>query len=133
MRGPAVGGATPVARGRTLFTRQQFAWLKWFGNIVVRTGLEPDYTVHGIGGGGYHDDSDSRTFLAQPSRYRETIFVWQTDIEQHERWTIALHELPKGGATANAVQQFRPLLDQLVGAAGRFGIACIAVSRRRLS
>jgi hypothetical protein len=81
-----------------LYPRQQLAWIKWFGNIVVCTRLEPDYAVDRIGGGGHHNDTDSCTALAQPSRQCETVFARQTDIEQHQRWTVPLHEFPQSRA-----------------------------------
>ena len=53
-----------------------------------------------VSGDSHHNDTDSRTALAQPPCYGEAILIWQTDIEQYERWTIALHELPQSSASA---------------------------------
>src|SRR5262249_781950 len=81
-----------------LYARQQFARVKSFRNIVVCPCFYSHYAIHCIGGGSYHNDTDPRAPLAQPSRYREAILTWQTDIQQHECWTVTLHELPQVGA-----------------------------------
>src|SRR5262249_49857081 len=73
--------------------RQQLARLERLSDVVVRAGFEPHDSVHGFRSDRDHDDANARTLLSQPPRESESVFAWQSDIEQDECWHFALDQL----------------------------------------
>src|SRR5215469_16417121 len=71
---------------------QQLARLERLGDVVISTGLQPDYAVDRVRGGGHHDDTDPSAFLAQPARQRKPVLARQADVEQHQRWQFVLDQ-----------------------------------------
>src|SRR5258708_842921 len=64
--------------------RQQLAWFKRLGDIVVGAGFEPDDAVDRVCRRRDHDDADPGAAFAQPSRQGEPVFSGQSDVEHHQ-------------------------------------------------
>src|SRR5262249_51542378 len=99
---PARRGGVAIGRAAAQYAldpRQELARLEGLRDVVIGAGLQPNDSIHRVGGRGHHDDADAAALLAQPARQCKSALARQPDIERHQRRTLAFDQPMQCGAT----------------------------------